>query len=66
MGKPRHGLADGHDLTGFGQRRGYDAVGIRLEIGIAVLIARQVEGAPGALEPPFGFVVGRLLALEVR
>ena len=66
MGEPRHRLADGDDLTGFGQRRGDDAVGIRPEVGIAALIARQLERAPGTLEPPFGFVFRRLLAVEVR
>ncbi len=65
MGEPHHRLADGDDLTGLGQRRGDHAVGVGLEVGIAELVAREVERAPGALEAPFGFVLRRLLAVEV-
>jgi hypothetical protein len=61
----RYGLADGNDLTRFGEGRGNDTVGIRLEVGIAELIARKVERAPGAFEPRFRFVLRRLLAVEV-
>ena len=65
MGEPRHRLADGDDLAGLGQRRGDHAVGVGLEFGIGELIAREVERALGALEPPFGLVLGGLLAIEV-
>ena len=65
MGEPDHGLTDGDDLAGLGKRRRDDAVGIGLKIGIVELIAGEIERAASALEPSFGFVVGRLLAIEV-
>ena len=65
MGEPCHRLTEGDDLTGLGQRRRNHAVGIGLEIGIGELVAGEVERAPRALEAPFGFVLGRLLAIEV-
>ena len=66
MCEPGHGLTDGHDLAGLGKRRRNDAFGIGPKVGITVLIAGEIERAAGALEPSFRFVVGRLLALEVR
>ena len=50
---------------GSAERRGDDAVGVGLEVGIAELVAREIERAPRALEPAFGLVVRRLLAVEV-
>ena len=48
------------------ERRGDHAVGVGLEIGIAELIAREVERALGALEAAFGLVLRRFLAVEIR
>ena len=45
MGEPRHRLADRDDLAGLGERRGDDAVGVALELGIGQLIAGEVERA---------------------
>ena len=53
MCEPGNGLADGHDLTGLGKRRRNDAFGIGAKVGIAVLIAGEIERAAGALEPSF-------------
>ena len=50
MCEPGHGLADGHDLAGLGKRRRNDAFGIGPKVGIAVLIAGEIERAAGALE----------------
>ena len=65
MGKPHHRLADGDDLAGLGKRCRDHAVGIGLEVGIVELVVREVERALGALEPPFGLILRRLLAIEV-
>jgi hypothetical protein len=66
MCEPGHGLTDGHDLAGLGKRRRNDAFGIGPKVGIAMLIAGEIERAAGALEPPFRFVVGSFFALEIR
>ena len=66
MGEPRDRLADRDDLAGLGERRRDDAVGVGLEIGIAELVARELERTPRALDAAFGFVLRQLLAVEVR
>ena len=65
MGKPHDRLADGDHLAGLGERGRDHAVGIGLELGIVELAVGEIEGALGALEPPFGLVLRRLLAIEV-
>ena len=65
MREPRDGLADGDHLAGFRRRRGDYAVRVGLEIGIAELVACEVERALGAYEAAFGLVLCRSLAVEV-
>ncbi len=64
-GEACHRLADGDDLSGFGRRRGDDAVGVGFEFGISELIAGEFERALRARQPALGLVVGRLLAIEI-
>ena len=65
MREPRHRLAERDDLSGLRQRRRDDAVGVGLEVAVGELVAREIERAPGAFEPAFGFVLRPLLAVEV-
>jgi hypothetical protein len=63
--QPHHRLADGDDLPRLRERRGDDAVGIRLELGIGKLVARELERTPCPFEPAVGLVLGRLLAFVI-